>query len=213
MWWAPGIGRIVEGPPGPLEQDAPGQRVAVRAQAGRRQADEHVAGLDVLAGDQLVALGHPDREPDEVELARLHGARVLGHLAADQRAAGLAAALGHAFDELLDVVGVEPTDRDVVEEEERLGPLAHEVVDAHGHQVDADGVEPAGGLGHQRLGADPVGGRHEHRAGGSGLASKPNSPPNPPMSPMTSGRNVDRTLALMRSTASSPAEMLTPAPS
>ena len=92
-----------------------------------------------------VALDDADREADQVELARLHGAGVLGHLAADQRAAGLAAALGHALDELLDVVGVELADRDVVEEEQRLGALADEVVDAHGDQVDADGVEAAGG--------------------------------------------------------------------
>src|SRR6188768_4219671 len=43
--------------------------------------------------------------------------------------------------------------------------------------------------------------------------AKANSPPNPPMSPMTSGRNVERTLSLMRCTASSPASMLTPAAS
>ena len=88
---------------------------------------------------------------------------VLGHLAADQRAAGLAAAVGHALDELLDVVGVELAHRDVVEEEQRLGALADDVVDAHRHEVDADGVEPAGGLGDERLGADAVGGRHQHR--------------------------------------------------
>ena len=119
-------------------------------------------GAHVLAGDEPVALGDADGEADEVELARLHGAGVLGHLAADERAAGLPAALGDALDELLDVVGVELADGDVVEEEQRLGALAHEVVDAHGHEVDADGVEPPGGLGDQRLGADAVGGRHEH---------------------------------------------------
>ena len=94
----------------------------------------------MLAGDEPVALDDADGEADEVELARLHGAGVLGHLAADERAAGLPAALGHAFDELLDVVGVEPADGDVVEEEQRLGALAHEVVDAHGDEVDADRV-------------------------------------------------------------------------
>ena len=121
--------------------------------------------LHVLAGDEPVALGDADGEAHEVELARVHGAGVLGHLAADQRAAGLAAAVGDALDELLDVVGVELADRDVVEEEQRLGALAHDVVDAHGHEVDADRVEAAGGLGDQRLGADAVGGRHEHRVG------------------------------------------------
>ena len=117
----------------------------------------------VLAGDEPVALDDADREADEVELARLHRAGVLGHLAADQRAAGLAAALGDALDELLDLVGVELADRDVVEEEQRLGALAHDVVDAHRDEVDADRVEAAGGLGDQRLGADAVGRRHEHR--------------------------------------------------
>ncbi len=63
----------------------------------------------------------------------------------------------------LDVVGVERADGDVVEEEERLGALADEVVDAHGDEVDADGVEPARRLGDQRLGADAVGRRDEHR--------------------------------------------------
>ena len=128
---------------------------------GRGQADEHVAALHVLTGDEAVALGDADREADEVELARLHGARVLGHLAADQRAAGLPAAVGDALDELLDVVGVELADRDVVEEEERLGALAHDVVDAHGHEVDADRVEAPGGLRDEGLRADPVGGRDE----------------------------------------------------
>ncbi len=88
---------------------------------------------------------------------------VLGHLTADQGAAGLAAALGDAGDQLLDVVRVELADGDVVEEEQGLGALAHQVVDAHGDQVDADGVEPADGLGDQGLGADAVGGRHQHR--------------------------------------------------
>src|SRR3954470_6588954 len=40
---------------------------------------------------------------------------------------------------------------------------------------------------------------------------KANSPPKPPMSPMTSGRYVERTSSLMASTASSPAVMSTPA--
>jgi hypothetical protein len=43
--------------------------------------------------------------------------------------------------------------------------------------------------------------------------AKANRPPKPPMSPMTSGRNVERTFDLIRSTAASPAVMLTPASS
>ena len=63
-------------------------------------------------------------------------------------------------------VGDEPAHGQVVEEEQRLGPGADQVVDAHGHQVDADRVVAAGGPGHQQLGAHAVGRGHEHRAGG-----------------------------------------------
>ena len=52
---------------------------------------------------------------------------------------------------------------EVVEEEERLGPLHQNVVDAHGHQVDADGVVHTQREGQLELGAHPVGPRHQHR--------------------------------------------------
>ena len=87
---------------------------------------------------------------------------MLRHLAADERAASLTTALGHALDELLDVIGVEVAHGDVVEEEQRLGALAHEIVDTHGDEVDTDGVEAVGGLGHEGLCADAIGGGHQH---------------------------------------------------
>ena len=96
---------------------------------------------------------------------------VLGHLAADERAAGLAAAFGHAGHDVLHHGGHEPPDTDVVEEEQRVGALHGDVVDAHRHEVDADGVEAAGRLGHLQLGAHAVGGGHQHGlvvAGGHG---------------------------------------------
>ena len=51
---------------------------------------------------------------------------------------------------------------DVVEEEERLGPAAQGVVDAHGHQVDADRIVAAQGHGHLELRAHAVGARDQH---------------------------------------------------
>jgi hypothetical protein len=41
-------------------------------------------------------------------------------------------------------VDVEAAGGEVVEEEQRLGALADEVVDAHRHEVDAEAVEAAG---------------------------------------------------------------------
>ena len=79
------------------------------------------------------------------------------------------------------LVGVDLAGGDVVEHEERLGPDAHQVVDAHGHQVDADRVVAAGGPGDDQLGAHAVGRGDQHRRGGSGRVSSGNWPPKPPM--------------------------------
>src|SRR5205085_648031 len=62
-------GRAVEVEAGDVEEDAPGQRVPVGAQAPGPEPDEAVAGLDAPSGDQPVALGDADREADQVELA------------------------------------------------------------------------------------------------------------------------------------------------
>ena len=113
-------------------------------------------------------------------------------------------------DDLVDHLGDELADRDVVEEEERLGALHRDVVDRHRDEVDADGVVAAV----RRAMSDfvPTPSVDETSSGCSkGWASNANRPPKPPMSPMTSGRNVERTCCLMSSTAFSPAAMSTPA--
>ena len=51
----------------------------------------------------------------------------------------------------------------VVQKEQRLGALDHQIVDAHGDQVDADGVMQAAGDGDLQLGAHAVGGGHQDR--------------------------------------------------
>ncbi len=126
------------------------------------QADERVALPDPMGPEDLVPLHDTHGESDRVERARPHDAGVLGHLAAEQRGAHLAAALGHPAHQLGHPIRIDPADRQVVEEEQRLGPLADEVVHAHGHQVDPDGVEATGRFGHQCLGAHPVGGSDQH---------------------------------------------------
>ena len=57
----------------------------------------------------------------------------------------------------------EPSDGEVIEEEQGFGPLHDDVVDAHGHEVDADRVVAAGLDGDLDLRADAVIGGHQHR--------------------------------------------------
>ena len=71
---------------------------------------------------------------------------------------GLLAGPRNACDHLSRLVDVERGRRVIVEEEQRLRALHHDVVDAHRHQVLADRVEALGLDGELELGADAVGG-------------------------------------------------------
>ena len=101
-----------------------------------------------------------------------------------------------AGDDLVDDLGHELADRDVVEEEQRLGALHRDVVDRHRDAVDADRVVATGEAGDAATSCRRR--RSTRRAAGrsNGRGSNANSPPNPPMSPTTSGRNVERTCCL-----------------
>ena len=91
-----------------------------------------------------------------------------GHLrglAADQGAAGLVAARGDAGDHLPRLAWVELAGSEIIQEEQRLGALHHDVVDAHRHQIDADRVVDAGLDRDLQLGADAVGAGDQDRIG------------------------------------------------
>ena len=123
----------------------------------RREPEQHVAGGDPRAVDGLRFLDDAHRESGEIVLAGDERVRVLGGLAADQRAARLLAAGGDALDDVGRDVDVEPLAHVVVEEEQRLGTLDEDVVDAHRDEVDADRVVPIEREGELQLGADAVG--------------------------------------------------------
>ena len=66
------------------------------------------------------------------------------------------------------ISGFELAGGEIVEEEQRLGALHHQIVDAHGDEVDADRAVNAGLDGDLELGADAVGGRDQDRIGEAG---------------------------------------------
>ena len=79
--------------------DLADQRIAVGVDARRGDGDERVAGGDVGARQQRAALGGADGKAGEIVVVAVIHARHLGGFAADQRAAGQAAALGDALDD------------------------------------------------------------------------------------------------------------------
>ena len=108
--------------------------------AGGGQADEHVAFSDGGTVHDGGLFGNADRESGEIVFVFVVHARHFGGFAADQRGTGLYTAVGHTGHDLLKQCRVVLAAGDVVKEEQRLGALGGDVVDAHGHAVDADGA-------------------------------------------------------------------------
>ena len=114
-------------------------------------------------GSSVPRSAAPTAKPAEIVVAVLVEPGHLGGLAADQRAAGFAAAFGDAGDDRGGGLRIELAAGEIVEEEQRLGALDHEVVDRHRHQVDADAAVQAGLDRDLDLGADAVGGGDQDR--------------------------------------------------
>jgi len=131
--------------------------------AGRCDADQHVALSDAGAVLQLALFHAGHSEAGQVVLARgIHVGHFRG-FAADQRAAGLGAAVGDAAHDRRGGVDVQLAGGEVVQEEQRLGALHQHVVHAHGDQVDADRVVAAQLLCQLQLRANAIRTRHQHR--------------------------------------------------
>src|SRR4051812_25861853 len=70
------------------------QRIAVGMESGRRQPNNHVANLGLLACNDALTLHNPHDEPSDVVLAIGIEAGHLSGLSPDQRAAVLATRVG-----------------------------------------------------------------------------------------------------------------------
>ncbi len=131
--------------------------------AARGNADERVIHLHGAAGDDFRFFHHADTEAGQVVVLIRVQAWHFSRLTADERAARLPATLADAFDHTCRDGIVQTTAGVIVEEEKRLGALHNDVVHAHRHQVDADGVVDAGVDGELELGADAIGAGYQHR--------------------------------------------------
>ena len=141
---------------GDLKEELAGERVAVGVEAGGRQSDEDVAGLNVCAGDHFVAVDCANDEASEVVFAVGIEAGHLGGFTPNEGAGVGLAGFGEAGDDGLSDLGVEAARGEVVEEEERRGALDGDVVDAVVDEVGTDGVVEAEFEGDFELGADAV---------------------------------------------------------
>lgn len=146
-----------------IGKDVTGERVTVGVQPAAGQPEDGVTHLDAAPIDHLITFDAADDEAGDVVVAQRVEARHLGGLPADQRATGIAAGGGDAVHHLGEMLRREPAGRVVVEEEERVGAAAEDVVDAVVDQVGADTAMAPGGDRHLHLGAHGIGARRQHR--------------------------------------------------
>ena len=208
---APGTARRGRGPHS--ASSARDEREAVGVEARRGEADDRVAGAGPpIPSRQPVALDDADAEPGEVERVGAPSARVLGRLAADERAAGDRGSRRRPPPtSSRDVARVEPADSDVVEEERAARPRCTTTSSAHiATRSMPDRVVAA-----ERAAAIavfvPTPSVETTRTGSRSRAGIATRRPNPPRPPRTSGRRVDSTAPRISSTARSPAATSTPA--
>ena len=115
--------------------------------------------------EDLPALGGTHGETGEIVVAGGIHPGQLRRFAPDQRAAGLTAALGDPGDDVAPRLHVQDAGRVVIQEKQGFRTLNHQVVHAHGHQIDADGAMVSAGDGDLELGAHAVGGGHQDGIG------------------------------------------------
>src|SRR5207247_2388077 len=83
-------------------------------------------GVHALRSKKVAFVHDPHAEPCQVEAAVLEDAGVFCGLASEEGAAGQAAPLRHARHDRCDLLRDHPPDRQIVEEEKRLGSRAHD---------------------------------------------------------------------------------------
>ncbi len=104
-----------------------------------------------------------DCEAGQVEVARHVEIRHLRRLATQQCTTSFPASGGHPFDYVLQVFRVKLVYGQIIEKKERLGSTGHQIVDVHGHQVDADRRQAVHPARQQNLGAYAIRASDQHR--------------------------------------------------
>lgn len=140
-----------------VSDDSADEGVSVAVGAVGFESDDDIAGLDACGIGDAGEFDDTDRETGEVDIV---GGVDLGHFggfASEESGAAVLAGVGDASDDGFESFGEESSAGDVVEEDEGFASLDHEVVDAHGDEVDADGVEPVEIDGEADFGSHAVG--------------------------------------------------------
>ena len=141
----------------------PHQGETIGMNTGGRQRDHYVPGFHGLVVNDLSPVHNTRGITGQVIFLFRHHPGMLRRFAADQRAAGLDAAVADALDDLLDPLGNVLSAGNIVQEEQGFGAAADDIIHTHGHTVNSDGVMLVHQQGDLQLGAHAVGAGYQHR--------------------------------------------------
>ncbi len=139
------------------------QRVTVGVWAAGTQGNQHIAVGHFAAVNDLGFLDNAHAETGYVVIFAVVHPRHFSGFTANQRTARLQAAFSDTADHAGCGVHVQLAGRVVVEEEQRLSTLNHQVVNTHGNQINTDGVVAFQIHRQTQLGAYAVGARDQNR--------------------------------------------------
>ena len=128
-----------------------------------RQAQHHVAGLHIFAGEDQGLFHHAHRKTRQVVFASGVHAGHLGGFAANQRTARQLTTLGNAAHHRRGGVHIQLAAGKVIEEKQRFRALHQHIVDAHGHQINAHGVVHIPFKSQLKFGAHAIGAADQDR--------------------------------------------------
>ncbi len=126
------------------------------------ESDNLVADTDLWAIDNGVLFNDANGKTSEIVLILPVEIRHLSGFSADKRTLGLPASFGYAGDDISYQVEVHAADGQIIQKEKRPGSLDQDVVNTHGHQVDAHGIVLARQESDFELGTYSVCGAHKN---------------------------------------------------
>jgi hypothetical protein len=121
-------------------KDLAHEGIAMGVDAARSKCDHNVSRTLAVEVEDLRAVDNTDGEASNVVVVGRHGAGAFGGLAADERAAGLHAAIGQSGEKSRHFLRLVIREAEVVEEEDWFSAAAEDVDEAHGDAVDPYGV-------------------------------------------------------------------------
>ena len=105
-----------------------------------RHTDQNVTGFQLFPCKKIFFIDHAYCESRKVILILLHKSRMLGCFSADQSCSGLCTAFYHTAYDLCDLFRIILAACNIIQEKQRLCPCAGNIVDAHCHCIDSNGV-------------------------------------------------------------------------